>query len=122
MAIPIGTVVCYSLTQVGQSSQIGESWLPCDGSDYARNKYSDLFNIIGGAFGTDGTTNFYLPDLRGQFVRSQDDGKGWDPDAATRTAMATNGNVGIKLAACNRTVSPFTSIRWRTPGAHIPPA
>jgi microcystin-dependent protein len=99
MAIPIGTVICYSLQQADQASEIAESWLACDGTSYARNKYSDLFNTIGGAFGTDGETNFYVPDLRGYFLRSPNDGFPRDPDAASRTAMAANGNTGDKIGS-----------------------
>jgi len=41
-------------------------WLRADGSLVPIGLYQTLFNLIGTQFGGDGTTNFALPDLRGQ--------------------------------------------------------
>lgn len=111
MAIPIGTVIGYSLPQADQTSEIAESWLVCDGTSFARNKYSDLFAAIGGAFGTDGETNFAVPDLRGYFLRAPDDGKGFDPDTDSRTAMGPDGNVGDKVGSVQPDSVAFHSHR-----------
>lgn len=54
-------------------------WLECDGSAISRTTYSDLFSAIGTTFGNgDGSTTFNIPDLRGEFVRGWDNGKGTD--------------------------------------------
>lgn len=75
-------------------------WLYCDGSAVSRSTYAALFHVIGEAFGEgDGSTTFNLPDLEGRFVRGVDNGAGRDPDAASRTAMATGGNTGDALGA-----------------------
>jgi len=70
-------------------------YLMCDGSAKSRTKYARLFAIMGEACGEgDGSTTFDLPDCRGKFFRGVDHGEGNDPDAASRTAMATGGNTG----------------------------
>lgn len=52
-------------------------WLECDGSSLSKTTYADLFAVIGTRFGSTSTT-FKLPDLRGEFVRGWDHGRGID--------------------------------------------
>lgn len=55
-------------------------WLKCNGAVVSRTTYAGLFARIGIVFGVgDGSTTFGLPDLRGLFLRSVDDGRGLDP-------------------------------------------
>ncbi|QDP49094.1 phage tail protein [Hyphomonas sp.] len=56
------------------------SWaLECDGAAISRTTYADLFAVIGTTFGAgDGSTTFNLPDLRGEFIRGWDNGRGVD--------------------------------------------
>lgn len=57
--LPKGMIVPYG----GNSAPTG--WLMCDGSAVSRDTYSELFSVIGTAFGNgDGSTTFNLPDLR----------------------------------------------------------
>lgn len=64
-------------------------WLECDGSAIARNSYADLFAAIGVVFGNgDGTTTFNLPDLRGEFLRGWDHGRGVDSGRQFGSAQA----------------------------------
>ena len=54
-------------------------WLKCNGAAVSRTTYAALFALIGTTYGSgDGSTTFKLPDLRGEFVRGWDDGKGTD--------------------------------------------
>lgn len=54
-------------------------FLKCNGAEISRTTYADLFAVIGTTFGAgNGTTTFALPDLRGEFIRGWDDGKGTD--------------------------------------------
>lgn len=54
-------------------------WLKCNGALVSRTTYAALFAAIGTTFGAgDGSTTFALPDLRGEFVRGLDDGRGVD--------------------------------------------
>lgn len=54
-------------------------WLKCNGAAISRTTYADLFAAIGTAWGVgNGSTTFNLPDLRGEFLRAWDDGRGAD--------------------------------------------
>lgn len=56
---PIGTILAFG----GATAPSG--WLLCQGQAVSRTTYSELFAIIGTAFGAgDGSTTFNLPDLR----------------------------------------------------------
>lgn len=58
-------------------------WLYCDGSNVSRVVYQELFDAIGTTYGAgDGSTTFKLPDLRGEFIRGWDDGRGIDSSRA----------------------------------------
>lgn len=72
--VPAGAVEFYA----GQNAPVG--WLECNGSIVSRSVYPDLFGAIGTRYGAgDGSTTFNLPDLRGEFIRGWDNGKGIDP-------------------------------------------
>lgn len=54
-------------------------WLKANGAVVSRTAYAALFTAIGTTFGVgDGATTFGLPDLRGEFPRGWDDGRGVD--------------------------------------------
>ena len=54
-------------------------YLKANGATVSRTTYAALFAAIGTTFGAgDGSTTFVLPDLRGEFVRGWDDGRGVD--------------------------------------------
>jgi len=56
-----------------------ERWLECNGAAVNRTTYAALFTVLGTTFGAgDGSTTFNLPDLRGEFVRGWDHGRGVD--------------------------------------------
>ncbi|WON82297.1 MULTISPECIES: tail fiber protein [Chromobacterium] len=56
-----------------------EGWLKANGTAVSRTEYAALFAAIGTRFGVgDGATTFNLPDLRGEFIRGWDDGRGVD--------------------------------------------
>lgn len=63
-------------------------WLKANGSAVSRAAYIDLFTAIGVSFGAgDGSTTFNLPDLRGEFPRFTDDGRGIDAGRQVGTAQ-----------------------------------
>lgn len=54
-------------------------WLKANGAEVSRTTYANLFAAVGTLYGPgDGSTTFNLPDLRGEFIRSLDDGRGVD--------------------------------------------
>ncbi len=71
--VPSGTVihVCQATAPTG--------YLKANGTAISRTSYAALFAAIGTTFGAgDGSTTFTLPDLRGEFLRGLDDGRGVD--------------------------------------------
>jgi microcystin-dependent protein len=76
-------------------------WLICDGSAIGRQTYSNLFNIIGVAYGAgDSSTTFNIPDMRGRVAvgKSSDAAfdnlgeKGGHADLASHSHSGTTGN------------------------------
>lgn len=61
-SLPIGTLQPY----LGLKAPNG--YLICDGSLISKTVYSDLYVICGSLFGTETSTHFYLPDLRGKTI------------------------------------------------------
>ena len=70
---PAGTVIWTART----SAPTG--YVKANGAAISRSTYSTLFSAIGTTYGSgDGSTTFNLPDLRGEFIRGFDDGRGID--------------------------------------------
>lgn len=66
-----------------------DGWLKANGAAVSRTTYAALFAAIGTTFGDgDGSTTFDLPDLRGEFVRGWDDGRGVDSGRAFGSAQS----------------------------------
>ena len=88
---PAGTILPFA----GDKTKLPDGWLLCDGSEISRSDYANLFNVIGENYGYgDQSNTFNLPDLRGVFLRGQNDGSGKDPNADPRTALKPGGNTG----------------------------
>ena len=69
----VGSVSAFAM------SAAPTGWLACSGQAVSRTTYADLFAKIGTTYGAgNGSTTFTLPDLRGEFVRGFDDGRGID--------------------------------------------
>jgi microcystin-dependent protein len=51
-------------------------WLKCDGRSISRQEYSELFDVIGTSFGSNDSTTFKLPDLRGRVMGGIGQGSG----------------------------------------------
>ena len=108
--------------------------------EVSRTTYADLFAACGTAYGAgDGSTTFALPDLRGEFIRGFDDGRGVDSgrvfgsaqsdaslhvDAARKTgdngyatggSIPTDGSYGAEVATSN----DFGARPWGSGGGGI---
>ena len=70
--LPAGVVLPFAGTEVP------EYFLECNGAYLSREVYNDLFDKIGTTNGSTDETNFRLPDLRGEFIRGLDNGRGID--------------------------------------------
>lgn len=97
-ATPKAVKAAYDLaTQAAHSGMIAyfarnaapAGWLKANGAAVSRTTYATLFAAIGTTFGAgDGSTTFNLPDLRGEFLRSWDDGRGVDAGREFGSAQA----------------------------------
>ena len=64
-------------------------WLECDGSTVASaGIYNNLYLFLGNTFGGVPGSSFQLPDLRGEFIRSWDHGRGVDTGRGIHTWQA----------------------------------
>ena len=71
--VPSGSVFCMAVATVPSG------YKECNGEAVSRSTFSVLFAVIGTQYGAgDGSSTFNLPDLRGEFVRGFDNGKGTD--------------------------------------------
>ena len=70
---PTGMVIWVAM------SSAPTGFIKANGAAVSRTTYSALFAAIGTTFGSgDGSTTFNVPDLRGEFIRGWDDGRGVD--------------------------------------------
>lgn len=99
--VPIGTIIIWG----GQKTNIPPGWLYCDGTIVEISQYQELYSVIGPSFGNpttghfDPRTQFFLPDLRGYFLRGVDDGAKRDPDFKDRTDMQGGQTVGPQVGS-----------------------
>ena len=71
--VPTGSVFCMAV------ATIPSGYKECNGDAVSRTTFAALFAVIGTQYGTgNGSTTFNLPDLRGEFVRGFDNGRGVD--------------------------------------------
>lgn len=67
------------MTVMWPSSTVPAGYLECAGQLVSRTTYAALFAVIGTSFGAgDGSTTFNVPDMRGEFARGWDHGRGID--------------------------------------------
>jgi len=75
--LPAGVVMYFA------ADTAPTGYLKANGANVSRSTYAALFSAIGTTFGSgDGSTTFGLPDMRGQFPRGWDDGRGLDSGRA----------------------------------------
>lgn len=66
-----------------------DGWMECAGQAISRTTYADLYAALGTKFGTgNGSTTFNLPNLRGEFIRGWDNGRGVDSGRTFGSAQA----------------------------------
>ena len=72
---PIGMIAPFAM------SSVPDEWLACNGATYnstSNPEFADLYAAIGTIWGGSGASSFKVPDLRGEFLRGWDAGKGVD--------------------------------------------
>ena len=80
--VPSGAVFCLAVATVPSG------YLECNGASVSRTTYAALFAVIGTAYGTASGSTFNVPDLRGEFIRGFDNGKGTDSGRSIATAQS----------------------------------
>lgn len=81
--VPAGSVFNFA------ASTAPTGYLECSGAAVSRATYAALFAVTSTTFGVgDGSTTFNLPNLRGEFVRGWDNGRGIDASRAFGSAQA----------------------------------
>ena len=102
-AVPSGTVHLFATTTAPSG------YLECDGSAVSRTTYADLFTVIGTTWGAgNGSSTFNVPDLRGEFVRGWDDGRGVDSGrnfASSQTDQNKQHNHGVTDNGHNHSIN-----------------
>ena len=105
--VPTGAIFALPDTQgtgTGfQSDGIPTGYLECDGQLLDRSAFAALFNVIGTRYGNTTSSNFRVPDLRGEFIRGYDHGRGID------SGRGINDPQGGQNTSHNHSVSITTS-------------
>jgi len=78
--VPSGAVFCLAVATVPAD------YLECNGQSVSRTTYAALFAVVGTTYGGSGS-NFNVPDLRGEFIRGFDNGKGTDSGRSIGTSQ-----------------------------------
>lgn len=82
-SVPIGTVLPWP------SITIPDGHFECNGQAISRTTFSELFAVLGTSFGSgDGITTFNVPDLRAEFIRGLDRGRGIDVNRLLGSSQA----------------------------------
>lgn len=81
--VPTGTVIHTA------ASDAPSGFIKANGALVSRTTYAALFAVIGTTYGAgDGSTTFGIPDLRGEFLRGLDDGRGVDSGRALGSSQS----------------------------------
>ncbi len=113
---PIGNVLMWT------STIIPEGYLECNGQAVSRSAFSELYAKIGTTFGSgNGSTTFNIPDLRGEFLRGWDHGKGIDRERALGSLQSQSSNYlaevqNVSTAGALGKVNVPENGNWSSPG------
>lgn len=126
LAVGAGLAIDQSLGSISAFpfSAVPSTYLVCDGSAVSRITYAALFSKIGITYGAgDGSTTFNLPDLRGEFIRGWDNGRGIDAgrvlgsSQTNATALPTSSFIVSTAGVHTHTVDP-ASTATTSDGSH----
>ena len=102
--VPTGSVFCLAVNTVPTG------YVKCNGQSYSRTgTYAALFAVIGTTYGANDSSTFKVPDLRGEFIRGFDDGRGVDNGRSINDPQGGDnaqhshsyGNSGISVSGAN---------------------
>ncbi len=80
--VPSGAVFCIAVASVPSG------YLECNGQSVSRTTFSALFAVIGTQYGASNSSTFKVPDLRGEFIRGFDNGRGVDSGRSVASSQS----------------------------------
>jgi len=81
--VPSGAVFCIAVASVPSG------YLECNGAAVSRTTFAALFAVIGEEYGAgNGSSTFNVPDLRGEFIRGFDNGRGVDNNRSIASSQS----------------------------------
>ncbi len=123
---PIGSIVAFA----GPPVNLPDNWMVCDGRKLSSIDFRELHSKIGVTWGGDGVPNFYLPDLRGMFLRGVDRNQDGtealtkhDPNRESRDgflppdAPLNPGNGGNAVGSFQKAATALPSNKFKTNGS-----
>ncbi|MEQ8286056.1 phage tail protein [Thalassospira sp.] len=85
LQVPIASIHAFA------TQSVPDGYLICDGAAISRTEYAELFAALGTVWGAgDEVATFNIPDLRGEFMRGFDAGRGVDVGRVFGSAQASN--------------------------------
>lgn len=119
IGLPVGSVIYVAMATAPTN------YLKANGASLIRASFPALFTAIGTLYGAVDSSHFNVPELRGEFIRGLDDGRGLDAgrvlgsvqmsDFASHTHTASAGNQSANHAHTFSDTSSSTS----SAGAHV---
>jgi microcystin-dependent protein len=94
--LPVGTIMAYAGALPNFEDQ---GWLACDGRPLLRERYKELWEAIGTAYGAPSDQEFNAPALEGMFLRGVVHDSTRDPSAKDRTPLRPGGNAGAQVGS-----------------------
>lgn len=102
------------------SSSAPAGFLKANGAAVSRSTYAALFAVIGTNYGAgDGSSTFNLPDLRGEFLRAWDDGRGVDNGRALNTSQGSQNLLHDHPASTGSAGAHNHTMTWNNDGAQL---
>ena len=87
--VKFGTSWVGLVAPFAKSGSAPTGWLLCNGAAVSRSTYADLWGVCSTTWGAgDGNTTFNVPDMRGEFQRGWDNGRGVDSGRNHASAQA----------------------------------
>jgi microcystin-dependent protein len=109
----VGTVISQA-----SSASLGLDWGYCDGGSLTVSSSMELFARIGYTFGGSGA-NFNKPDLRGEFQRGWDDGRGIDTGRVFGSSQSDDNKAHVHTTQVNSAGDHNHSAVVDASGAHL---
>ena len=103
--VPTGSVFCMAVATVPSG------YLECNGQSVSRTTYAALFAVIGTQYGSASGSTFKVPELRGEFIRGFDNGRGADSGRSIGSHQSNDNAQHTHTHTHNHAISLTTSTK-----------